>query len=544
MLGELRMEPAIAAPGAEDSAAETSGEDSFRRTLQDDGTPTRDTTTTDSGEDALRRTLQGWMEILGPVTADGLAARLGLAAESVGRGLTALEVSGAVMQGCFSPGPNPDRPTEWCERRLLARIHRLTLGQLRREIHPVSAADFIRFLLRWQHVQPGSQLHGRDGIHQVIRQLQGLELPAPAWEQHVLPARVADYDPDELERLCLAGVVAWGRLRRDTGAPEDDAAKLWDTAPQPIHPGQGPVPLQEDAARLWDTAPQPFGPASGRTRRTAPTRSAPLAFVIREDLPNFLDPDSLSWREVRGLSAAARDVAAYLEAHGASFLADIARGAGHLTVRTERALWELVTRGQVTGDGVAGLRLLLTPDLKRKQHGRKGAAAQAMPVGRWSLWRNEAPRAPDAAPETLARQLLQRYGVVFRELLTRETRCPPWRLLLQSYRRLEARGEIRGGRFVSGFVGEQYALPEAVEAMREVRRLAPDEEPVTVSCTDPLNLVGILTPGPRVPLHSRQVIAYRNGAPAAIGPLGNVRSRLHETGVGAEFPGKERKVSL
>lgn len=520
VLGELRMEPAIAAPGAEDSAAET------------------------SGEGALRRTLQGWMEILGPVTADGLAARLGLAAEAVGRGLTALEVSGAVMQGRFSPGPDPDRPVEWCERRLLARIHRLTLGQLRREIHPVSAADFIRFLLRWQHVQPGSQLHGRDGIHQVVRQLQGLELPAPAWEQHVLPARVADYDPDELERLCLAGVVAWGRLRRDTGAPEEDAAKLWDTAPQPIHSGQGPVPLQEDAARLWDAAPQPFGPVSGRTRRTAPTRSAPLAFVIREDLPNFLDPDSLPWREVRGLSAAARDVAAYLEAHGASFLADIARGAGRLTVRTERALWELVTRGQVTGDGVAGLRLLLTPDLKRKQHGRKGAAAQAMPVGRWSLWRNEAPRALDAAPETLARQLLQRYGVVFRELLTRETRCPPWRLLLQSYRRLEARGEIRGGRFVSGFVGEQYALPEAVEAMREVRRLAPDEEPVTVSCTDPLNLVGILTPGPRVPLHSRQVIAYRNGVPAAIGPLGNVRSRLHETGVGAEFPGKERKVSL
>ena len=520
VLGELRMEPAIAAPGAEDSAAEIAGEDS------------------------LRRTLQGWMEILGPVTADGLAACLGLAAEAVGRGLTALEVSGAVMQGRFSPGPGPDRPTEWCERRLLARIHRLTLGQLRREIHPVSAADFIRFLLRWQHVQPGSQLHGRDGVHQVIRQLQGLELPAPAWEQHVLPARVADYDPDELERLCLAGVVAWGRLRRDTGAPEEDAAELWDTAPQPIHPGQGPVPPQEDAAKLWDAAPQPLGSASGRTRRTAPTRSAPLAFVIREDLPNFLDPDSLPWREVRGLSAAARDVAAYLEAHGASFLADIARGAGRLTVRTERALWELVTRGQVTGDGVAGLRLLLTPDLKRKQHGRKGATAQAMPVGRWSLWRNEAPRALDAAPETLARQLLQRYGVVFRELLTRETRCPPWRLLLQSYRRLEARGEIRGGRFVSGFVGEQYALPEAVEAMREVRRLAPDEEPVTISCTDPLNLVGILTPGPRVPLHSRQVIAYRNGVPAAIGPLGNVRSRLHETGVGAEFPGKERKVSL
>ena len=224
--------------------------------------------------------------------------------------------------------------------------------------------------------------------------------------------------------------------------------------------------------------------------------------MIREDLPHFLDPEALDWRGLQGLSAAARDVAAYLETHGASFLVDIARGTGHLTVRTERALWELVTRGQVTGDGIAGLRMLLTPELKRKDSrrgSRKGSAARTMPVGRWSLWRNEDPGAADAATETLARQFLQRYGVVFRELLARETRCPPWRLLLQAYRRMEARGEIRGGRFVGGFVGEQYALPDAVESMRSVRRLAPDTEPVMVSCTDPLNLVGILTPRPPGP---------------------------------------------
>ena len=334
-----------------------------------------------------------------------------------------------------------------------------------------------------------------------------MELPAPAWEQHVLAARMAEYDPAELEHLCLAGVVTWGRLRRDTGAPEDDP----------------------DAARLWDAAPLALRPANGKTRRTTPTRSAPLAFVIREDLPHFLDPEALDWRGLQGLSAAARDVAAYLETHGASFLTDIARGTGHLTVRTERALWELVTRGQVTGDGIAGLRMLLTPELKRKdtrRGSRKGSAGRAMPVGRWSLWRNEDPGAADAATVTLARQLLQRYGVVFRELLARETRCPPWRLLLQAYRRMEARGEIRGGRFVGGFVGEQYALPDAVESMRSVRRLAPDTEPVMVSCTDPLNLVGILTPGPRVPVQSRQFIAYLNGAPAEIGPLGNVLSRV------------------
>ncbi len=467
-------------------------------------------------DDALRRTVQGWMEISGPITAEGLAARTGLPVESVERALIDLEVSGVVLQGRFSPGADADAPVEWCERRLLSRIHRLTLGRLRREIQPVSGDDFIRFLLRWQHVQPGAQLHGRDGVHQVIRQLQGMELPAPAWEQHVLPARVAAYDPAELEHLCLAGVVTWGRLRRDTGAPEDDPA----------------------VAKLWDAAPLALRPANGKARRTTPTRSAPLAFVIREDLPHFLDPEALDWRALQGLSAAARDVAAYLETHGASFLADIARGTGHLTVRTERALWELVTRGQVTGDGIAGLRMLLTPELKRKESrrgNRKGAAAQAMPVGRWSLWRKEDPGAPEDATETQARQLLQRYGVVFRELLARETRCPPWRLLLQAYRRMEARGEIRGGRFVNGFVGEQYALPDAVESMRTVRRLPPDKEPVIVSCTDPLNLVGILTLGPRVPVQSHQFIAYLNGTPAEIGPLGNVLSRVQPvTGSGVE----------
>ncbi len=527
VLGDFRVPPAVVPPDAEDPAAapvrapDAGNPEAAKRASsrsREGGNPGvgEGYVATSSGDGALQRAVQGWMGISGPVTTEGLAARTGLHVESVARALTALEGSGVVLQGRFSPGGRADAPVEWCERRLLSRIHRLTLGRLRREIHPVSAADFIRFLLRWQHVQPGSQLHGRDGVHQVVRQLQGMELPAPAWEQHVLPARMAAYDPADLEHLCLAGVVTWGRLRRDTGVPEDDPA----------------------AAGLWDAAPLALRPAAGKTRRTAPTRSAPLAFVIREDLPHFLDPEALDWRGLQGLSAAARDVAAYLQEHGASFLADVARATGHVMVRTERALWELVTRGQVTGDGIAGLRMLLTPELKRKdprRGGRKGAAAQAMPVGRWSLWRKEDSATPEAGTETLARQLLQRYGVVFRDLLARETRCPPWRLLLQAYRRMEARGEIRGGRFVSGFVGEQYALPDAVEAMRSVRRLAPDKESVIVSCTDPLNLVGILTPGPRVPVQSHQSIAYLNGAPAEVGPLGNVLSRVQPvTGSRAE----------
>jgi len=382
---------------------------------------------------------------------------------------------------------------------------------LRREIEPVSAADFIRFLLRWQHIQPSARLHGRDGVFQVIRQLQGLELPAPAWEQSILPARVANYDPTDLENLCLSGILTWGRLRRDTGAAE----------------------VANEGTKLWDATPA-FTPTNGKRRRVAPTRSAPLAFVLREELPSFLDPEAVSWKELRGLSATARDVAAFLETHGASFLADIARGTGNLPVRAERALWELVTRGQVTGDGIAGLRMLLTPDAKRKDRRSRGSADKQLsgrmsPVGRWSLWVNGTITPEGDTVEFIARQLLHRYGVVFRELLTRETRAPAWRLLLQTYRRLEARGEIRGGRFVNGFVGEQYALPDAVEAMRAVRRAAPDPDPVIVSCADPLNLVGILTPGQRVSLHSNQSIAYVNGNPVEVGPLGHVLSRLQHT---------------
>ncbi|MFQ5850221.1 MAG: hypothetical protein ACE5JU_06480 [Candidatus Binatia bacterium] len=241
---------------------------------------------------------------------------------------------------------------------------------------------------------------------------------------------------------------------------------------------------------------------------------------------------------IEGLSVVARDVAEYLERNGASFLLDIARGIGRLKTQTEEALWELVARGQVTGDGIAGLRTLLTPEVKRRQRrprfrstaGGRGPQ-RLMPVGRWSLWRaggnQKETFGTERANEVMARQLLRRYGVVCRELLARETRSPAWRTLLQIYRRLEARGEIRGGRFVDGFIGEQYALPEAVEGLRAVRRGYTEGETVVISSPDPLNLVGILTPGPRVSPYSGQAIAYVNGVPADIGPLGAVLSRLH-----------------
>jgi ATP-dependent Lhr-like helicase len=462
-------------------------------------------------EDAQRAIVQGWMECLGPVNSAALAHFIGLSEQKIEAALLRLESQGIVLRGHFTSwsaaatgaGEDLHRPQDWCERRLLARIHRLTISRLRKEIEAVSAADFLRFLLRWQHVQPGTQLHKRDGVAQVIAQLQGLELPAPAWERDVLPARINLYDTADLEHLCLAGEVAWGRLRLSPSAVAD-----------------------EDG----------LAPVRGR-RRVAPTRAAPLAFVMREALPALLEPGAADMDAIGDLSSSAHAVRAHLEQHGASFLADIARATGQLPSQTEEALWELVARGLVTGDGIAGLRTLLLPEVKRRQARhrlrgiRGGAARRLMPVGRWSVLRalraaSPQPSDQGSSDEFFARQMLRRYGIIMRELLAREVRAPAWRVLLGIYRRMEARGEIRGGRFVAGFIGEQFALPEAVDTLRAVRRTPEDSEPVTVAAADPLNLVGILTPGARVSPFSNQVIAYRNGVPIEVGELGAVMSRL------------------
>jgi ATP-dependent helicase Lhr and Lhr-like helicase len=463
-----------------------------------------------SEEEALRRIVQGWMEAIGPTTVIDLSNRVGIEAAKVESALLSLEGAGMVLRGRFTPLSSSVGQTEWCDRVLLARIHRLTLGRMRREIEPVSPVEFMSFLLSWQHVGVNRQLEGRDGVLRVIQQLQGLELPAPAWEQAVLPARVRNYSPADLEHLCLAGVVAWGRLRPEQNSDEN-------------FPGKVPARRR-------------------RKRLAAPARNAPIAFLLREDLDYFLGDLPSRSDDVTRLSSSARDVARYLEQRGASFVADIARGAGLLKIKVEEALWELVAQGLATGDGIAGLRVLLMPEHKRQERrhnlrvisgGR--SAARMMPVGRWSLWSNENGGAEvngEQIVERHARQLLERYGVVFRDLLAREPNLPPWRTLLGTYRRLEARGEIRGGRFVNGFVGEQFALPVAIEKLRAERRADEQQQPFIISAADPLNLVGILTPGGRVSPYSNQVIAYHKGLPVQIGPLGGVLSSLqaHEAG--------------
>jgi ATP-dependent helicase Lhr and Lhr-like helicase len=456
-----------------------------------------------SEEDAMKKIVQGWLEVSGPITARELASRLGIPINQIEAALIALESAGVVLRGEFT-ATGTGGEVEWCDRVLLARIHRLTLGRMRREIEPGSAADFMRFLLAWQRVTPETRLRGRDGILEVIRQLQGLELPAPAWEKHILPARVEAYEPADLEHVCLAGMVAWGRLRLETNGAEP------------------PLRASNIAKR-------------GR-RLLAPARNAPLAFLLREELDAFLEDSRLRFDQIETLSPMAVEVARYLERRGASFLGDIARGTGLLKVKVEEALWQLVAHGIATGDGVAGLRILLTPDHKRLERRRSlriisggKSPERTMPIGRWSLWRDASPDdrlSSEAVSERRARQLLERYGIVFRDLLAREMNMPPWRTLLGIYRRLEARGEIRGGRFVNGFVGEQFALPRAVEALRVMRRSETQPGLVIVSAADPLNLVGIITPGARVSPYSNQAIAYQNGVAIDVGLLGELLSRL------------------
>ncbi len=462
---------------------------------------------------AFTAIVRGWLECTGPVTVPALAARLGLRAADVAAALARLESEGIVLRGSFTPG---ETAGEWCERRLLARIHHLTVGRLRREIDPVTPADFMRFLFRWQHVAPGTRLHGRDGLATIVTQLHGLELPAPSWERSVLPARVERYDPALLDELCFAGVVAWGRFS----------------------------PIAE------------LAPGARPRRRTAPTRVAPLALALRDALGPLLAargaaasgapaaPDAgalaLAATSPTGgvaagprLSPAARQVLAVLQSDGASFLGDIASATGLDAVTAEEALWELVARGLVTGDGFAGLRTLLAPpepaSPERRLRALRGGRAprRALPVGRWALLRGRtAALGEDAVAEHAAQALLRRWGVVMRELLARETLAPPWRTLLGVFRRMEARGEVRGGRFVAGFVGEQFALPEAVEALRAVRRQAADDDVATIAAADPLNLVGIVTPGARVSPLSTQVIAYARGVPLEAGDAETVARRI------------------
>ena len=434
-------------------------------------------------EEARRLLLRGHSEVRGPATPSALAALLALSPVDARRGLEQLEASGFILRGHFTQGGDADED-EFCDRRLLARIHRQTLDRLRSEIDPVTAQDFMRFLLRWQHLAPGTQLAGRGGVRQAVAQLQGFEAPAASWERELLAARIHDYGPVWLDELCLAGEVAWARL-----AP-----------PRPAGNGLNGAG-DEDGT----------GADASSTKSLRASKVTPIALALRSDLPLLLAAARADGRGgAEPHAGAGAEILAELRARGALFFDELVAGTRRLASDVEAGLRELIAAGLVTSDGFQGLR-----DLTRRRSGgrrargglRGGLRGGGGPSGRWALVRapdagaaGEAPGGPDVEDlaERVAEVLLQRYGVVFRDVVAAESFHLPWREVLRALRRFEARGTARGGRFVSGFVGEQFALPEALEALRRTRKAPRTGERVRISAADPLNLTGVILPGPRI----------------------------------------------
>jgi ATP-dependent Lhr-like helicase len=415
-------------------------------------------------EAALQEMLRHWLIYLGPVTELELCQLLSLEANAVHQTLLALENTGLILRA---------HEIGWCERRLLARIHRLTIDKLRKEIEPVTPEQFMHWLLKWQHVAPSTQVRGEQGLLEIINQLQGFEIPANAWESQIFAKRMQIYLPELLDRLCLGGAIGWGRLS------------------QPLKPDN------EDATPKKNTIPRSI---------------APITFFVREfsdwmpERQVFSDPDSM-----HGVSAGAKTIYFYLKEHGASFFADIIRGSGKLQSQVESGLWELTSLGLVTADGFDSLRAIIDP--KRRNDKRRRKMHFHYGAGRWSILSNKNAADPQIQLEAACWMLLKRYGVVFRELLAREKNIPRWRELLIIFRRLEDRGEIRGGRFVNGFYGEQFALPYAVDSLRATRKQEPIAIASMVHAADPLNLVGIILPGARISSGSSKCVNI-NGSTA------------------------------
>ena len=443
----------------------------------------------DDREDARLKLVRGHLEISGPVTPEQLAKRCGLKESDCGYGLAQLEAYGEVMRGHFTPTLAEDDAEEYCDRRLLARIHRYTIARLRAEIEPVTVQHYLRFLLRWQHLTPDTRLSGKAGVRAVIEQLQGFEAPAASWERDLIARRVSDYREAWLDELCLAGDIAWARL-------------------------------------------------TTRSARRAPTKTTPVALALRRDFRSLLaavrrpapipaargrsipEPTPDVAEQLRADGGAASQILRLLEERGALFFDELVDGTRRIATDVEGGLRELVASGLAHADGFQGLRQLIRPNRKsrRPRYGGGGVFIGEGPAGRWAALPPsvDAPADPieaDDLAERIANILLRRYGVVSRELATRESLTIQWRDVLRALRRLEARGDIRGGRFIQGLLGEQFALPEALDQLRAVRRSATTGEEVTIAASDPCNLVGILLPGQKVPSRLGSKLTLVDGVP-------------------------------
>lgn len=429
-------------------------------------------------ETAILELMRSRLEGLGPVTAKTLATPLGLPSSEIDLALLALEQEGFAIRGQFTGQQSGE--TEWCERGLLARIHRYTLKQLRSEIEPVAPADFMRFLFHWHKLdEPGE---GEEALVAAIGQLEGFAIPAAAWETQILPARVRRFDPQMLDNLCSSGRITWVRANPSTSRDKEGK----------------------------------------RRPKATPVRITPILLLQRAHLQDWVDQGYQESEDKIQLSSIAERVLQTLQEYGASFFIDLIHGSGLLRTQVENALGELVAGGRVTADSFAGLRALISPNAKKRGRmpGRRGYASTSLDAaGRWALVRRPRPdqiQKDDQRVEAIAQTLLRRYGVVFRRVLERESNLPAWRDLLYVYRRMEARGEIRGGRFVQGFSGEQYALPDAVATLRRIRKEQKDDALIAINGADPLNLTGNVTPGKRLTASAGNRVLYRNGVPVAL----------------------------
>jgi ATP-dependent Lhr-like helicase len=401
--------------------------------------------------------------------------------------LIRLENEGFALRGHFT---DPDGDEEFCARRVLTRIHAYTRQRKRRETEPVTAQDFMRFLLRWQHVTPDTRREGTRGVLSVVEQLQGFELAAGAWEKAIFPARVTAYRKEWLDEACLDGGIAWGRLS-----------------------------LRADG----DEPPRRGG--------LAPSRATPVTLTIRDDLPWLLRAARGEHHPAEPGPGGTADVIEVLRERGALFPPDLAAATGRLPAEVEEALWDGVARGLITADGFRAVRALFARRALHNAPGRhrlrRGSQLSSRTAGRWSLLPDAAPDCdPDELAEAVAEQLAARWGVVFYDLLTRENLAVPWREVLWALRRMEARGTVSGGRFVAGFSGEQFAHPDAVDMLREIRKRPRDGQTIELSAADPLNLAGIVLPGPRIPAVATNSVSYTDGAVTPAGGPVSPRSVL------------------
>jgi ATP-dependent Lhr-like helicase len=454
-----------------------------------------------SPEQVAAAVLRGHLDISGPLSAGDLVGRCALSPSTVAVGLAVLENDGFALQGAFT---DPDAGgVEWCARRLLARIHSYSRTRRRQAVEPVTAQDFIRFLLRWQHVAPGTQLRGRQGVRLVIEQLQGFEAAVAAWEPQILRRRVTEYQPGFLDRLCHEGELAW--LRLSAWQPSSD-------------------------------------------RRSSPSKATPVTLAFRDDLTWLLQLARLASQPEAPAVGATAEVVEALRLRGARFSSELARDTGRLPTDIEEALWDGVARGLVTADGFAAIRSLVEdrrpPDrrISSVSRLRRGSPRPTRAAGRWSLVGDVDPvEDREGLAEAIADQLLQRWGVVFRDLAAHEGLPVPWRDLQWALRRFEDRGLIRGGRFVTGFSGEQYALPAAMEGLKAIRRLPRNGERVVVNACDPLNLTGVVIRGPRTPAVRTNTVTYVDGLPEDQGDGDNrpTRGRPGDTSSHAETAGRD-----